>query len=169
MIPSPASARHFRLGMLCALIAFVFDQLSKIWLVDHLKLEQVQGGIDVLPIFKLVMVWNYGISFGMFSDANDAARRWVLIAVAVAITTVMVLWLYKARHSMLSLGLGLVIGGAIGNVVDRMRWGAVADFFYFHYESWYWPAFNIADSAIFIGVVLLCWDSIVNPEKPLEP
>jgi signal peptidase II len=165
MIPSPASKRHLMLGLAYALIAFVVDQASKLWFVDHLKLAETEGGIEVLPFFKLVMVWNHGISFGMFASADDASRRWMLIGVATVITAIMLVWLWKARYGLLSLGLGLVIGGAVGNVVDRLRWGAVADFFYFHYEEWYWPAFNIADSAIFIGVVLLCWDSIVNPEK----
>ena len=165
MIQSLASRRYFRLGLVYAAIVFLVDQASKLWFVDHLKLADIEGGIEVLPIFKLVMVWNYGISFGMFSNGDDASRRWILMAVAAIITIFMLIWLWKARDGMLALGLGLVIGGAIGNVVDRLRWGAVADFFYFHYEEWYWPAFNIADSAIFIGVVLLCWDSIVNPEK----
>lgn len=165
MIPSPASKRHLRLGLVVAVVAFLLDQASKLWFVDHLKLAEIEGGIEVFPVFKLVMVWNYGVSFGMFSNGDDASRRWILIGIAAIITLFMLIWLWKSRDRVLSLGLGLVIGGAIGNVVDRLRWGAVADFFYFHYEEWYWPAFNIADSAIFIGVVLLCWDSIVNPEK----
>jgi signal peptidase II len=164
-IPSPVSARQMRLGFMVAVVAFIADQASKLWIVDHLKLADINGGIELLPFFKLVMVWNYGISFGMFADGGDA-RRWILIGIALAITALMTVWLWKSKHSLMSLALGLVIGGAIGNIIDRLRWGAVADFFYFHYEEWYWPAFNIADSAIFIGVVLLCWDSIVNPEKP---
>lgn len=164
ILPAPASARQLRLGLLVAVAAFILDQLSKIWIVDHLRLADIENGIEILPVFRLVMVWNYGISFGMFSDGGDM-RRWLLIGVALVITTVMLLWLWKSRHGLMSLALGLVIGGAMGNVIDRLRWGAVADFFYFHYEEWYWPAFNIADSSIFIGVVLLCWDSIVNPEK----
>lgn len=165
MIPSPVSKRHLRLGFIYATLVFFLDQASKLWFVDKLRLAEISGGIDIFPFFKLVMVWNYGISFGMFSNSDDTSRRWILIGVALIITTFMLVWLWKADKGLLTLGLGLVIGGAIGNVVDRLRWGAVADFFYFHYEEWYWPAFNIADSAIFIGVVLLCWDSIVNPEK----
>ena len=164
ILPAPASARQLRLGLLVAVAAFILDQLSKIWIVDYLRLADIENGIEILPVFRLVMVWNYGISFGMFSDGGDM-RRWLLIGVALVITAVMLIWLWKSRHGLMSLALGLVIGGAMGNVIDRLRWGAVADFFYFHYEEWYWPAFNIADSSIFIGVVLLCWDSIVNPEK----
>lgn len=162
--PKPASTRHLRIGLLVAVAVFVLDQLSKLWIVDHLRLAEIQGGIEILPVFRLVMVWNYGISFGMFADAGDM-RRWLLIAVALGITAAMLVWMWKTRHTLLSLALGLVVGGALGNVIDRLRWGAVADFFYFHYEEWYWPAFNIADSSIFIGVVILCWDSIVNSEK----
>ncbi|MCH2547093.1 MAG: signal peptidase II [Alphaproteobacteria bacterium] len=161
----PPSQRHFILGMAVALIALVLDQISKLWLVDHMELAKIENGIEILPFFKLVMVWNYGVSFGMFSAVGDDSRRWLLIAVAAVITAIMFVWLWKSHTKLLSLALGLVIGGAIGNVFDRLRWGAVADFFYLHYDEWYWPAFNIADSAIFIGVVLLCWDSIVNPEK----
>lgn len=163
---TPVSPRHLRFGLVCAAITFIADQLSKLWLVDMLHLEEMLGGIELLPFFKLVMVWNYGISFGMFADADSDMRRWLLIGVAFAITAVMLVWLFRANTRLLSLGLGLVVGGALGNIIDRFRWGAVADFFYFHHGEWYWPAFNIADSAIFIGVVLLCWDSIVNPEKP---
>lgn len=161
MIYSPPSP-WFQRGLLFALLIFIADQASKLLLVDRLLHGEE---IQVLPFFKLVMVWNAGISFGMFSQSGDL-RRWLLIVVALVITVVMFCWLWKARNRLLSTGLGFIIGGALGNVVDRLRWGAVADFFYFHYETWYWPAFNIADSAIFIGVVLLCWESIVNPENP---
>lgn len=155
--PSP----YFIRGVCLALCIFLIDQLSKYLLVDRLSGGEV---IEVLPFFKLVMVWNYGISFGLFADGGDL-RKFLLVGVAAVITLCMLIWLWRARSWLLTFALAFIIGGAVGNVVDRFRWGAVADFFYFHYESWYWPAFNIADSGIFIGVVLLCWESIVNPDK----
>lgn len=151
-------SRYFLLGMLVAAVALIADQASKWALMDILRLPEAP--IDVLPFFRLVMVWNQGVSFGMFADAGDM-RRWVLIGVSLTIVCVLLAWLWRAEKPLIAWAIGLIIGGAVGNVVDRGRWGAVADFFYFHYEQFYWPAFNIADSTIFIGVVLLCWDSIV--------
>ncbi|MBM3616989.1 MAG: signal peptidase II [Alphaproteobacteria bacterium] len=159
----PPPTRHFYLGLVLALVIFIADQASKFALVD-LLVEKGNAGIDVLPFFKLVMVWNQGISFGMFSDSGEM-RKYLLIGMALAITALMVGWMWRAQTRLLTTALAFVIGGAIGNVIDRFRWGAVADFFYFHHGEWFWPAFNIADSAIFIGVVLLCWESIVNPDK----
>lgn len=160
----PYSQKLVHIGLIVAVIVFLADQFCKLYMVDGVNIGAMEGGIEVLPFFKLVMVWNYGISFGMFADA-DEWRKFFLIGVAVSITLVMLYWLLKAQNWQSACGLGLVIGGAMGNVVDRFRWGAVADFFYFHYESWYWPAFNIADAAIFLGVVLLCWDSVKHSDK----
>lgn len=159
----PKLPRHFCYGLLIALLTFLADQASKFALVEKLLARQGEG-IEILPFFKLIMVWNYGISFGMFAHSGEW-RKYLLIAVAIVITAVMLVWLWRVQTRLLTVALSLIIGGAMGNVIDRFRWGAVADFFYFHYQDWYWPAFNIADSAIFIGVVLLCWESIVNPEK----
>ncbi len=159
----PPPTRHFYLGLVLALVIFIADQASKFALVD-LLVEKGNAGIDVLPFFKLEMVWNQGNSFGMFSDSGEM-RKYLLIGMALAITALMVGWMWRAQTRLLTTALAFVIGGAIGNVIDRFRWGAVADFFYFHHGEWFWPAFNIADSAIFIGVVLLCWESIVNPDK----
>lgn len=162
-MPIPAPTRQFYFGLLLALVIFIADQASKFALVDML-IARGHEGIDVLPFFKLVMVWNQGISFGMFSDGGEM-RKYLLIGMALVITALMVGWMWRVQTRLLTTALAFVIGGALGNVIDRFRWGAVADFFYFHHGEWFWPAFNIADSAIFIGVVLLCWESIVNPEK----
>ncbi|MGB1540505.1 MAG: signal peptidase II [Rickettsiales bacterium] len=148
-----------RIGLVMALVTIVLDQLSKWFFLEVMRLPD--ASIDVLPIFKLVMVWNQGVSFGMFADEGDG-RRWMLIIFSLVIVTVLFQWLRRATNWQAAYGLGLVIGGALGNVIDRLRFGAVADFFYFHYEKWYWPAFNIADAAIFIGVVLLCWEGMVS-------
>lgn len=155
-------SRFTRLGLAVAVLTCALDQLSKWYFIHVVNLPE--RAIEVLPFFKLVMVWNYGVSFGMLAN-DSASQRWGLIVMALMITAALAVWLFRAEARYHAVALGMVIGGAIGNVIDRLNYGAVADFFYFHYEDWYWPAFNIADSAIFIGVVILCWDSIVNLEK----
>ncbi len=149
----------YRLCGITSLITLLADQISKWWFIYELRLPDRE--IILLPFFKLVMVWNYGVSFGMFADKAES-QKWLLSGLALAIIAILLYWLKSAENKLVALGVGLVVGGAIGNVIDRMRFGAVADFFYLHYEDFYWPAFNIADSAIFIGVVLLCWESMVN-------
>lgn len=143
-------------GGLLALLVLAADQLSKDWLIGLMRAND--GQIELTPFFNLVMVWNRGVSFGLFSDAGDD-RRWILILVTAAIVVWLMLWLWRARGLLLALALGGVIGGAVGNIVDRIRLGAVADFFDFHVAGWHWPAFNIADGAIVAGVFLLLIDS----------
>jgi signal peptidase II len=159
--------RHARYGLVLALVIVVLDLASKAWMMAFI---QARGGmVDVLPVFKLVEVWNRGMSFGLFSDAG---AKWVLIALAVAISAGVIWWLRAARDWRQGWALGLVLGGAVGNILDRLRFGAVYDFLYFHLGDWYWPAFNLADSAITIGVILLIWDSLFeqgeSPGKSLK-
>lgn len=146
-----------RRGLLVAAAVFVLDRISKWWLVGLLN-DNV-GFIEILPFFNLVMVWNSGVSFGMF-QSNGLLGRVILSALALAIVALLVRWLSKAENSLLASGLGLVIGGALGNVIDRLVWGAVADFFDAHLAGWHWPAFNIADAAIVIGAALLIYDGL---------
>ncbi len=120
--------------------------------------------IEVTAFFNLVMVWNTGVSFGMFAD-SVSWMPWVLIGVALVIAAGLSVWLWRCADRFIGLALGLVIGGAIGNVIDRARFGAVADFFDFHVAGLHWPAFNIADSAICIGVALLLWDGLVRSRR----
>jgi signal peptidase II len=146
-----------RYGLIIALISAVVDQASKWWLMG--VLERAGGPIEVLPVFNLVMVWNPGVSFGMFQSGSIWAP-WALSAVAMVIVVVLVRWLAKAENRFVAAGLGLVIGGAVGNVIDRMVWGRVADFFDVHVDTWHWPAFNIADSVIVIGAAILVLDGL---------
>lgn len=148
-----------RLGWLIAAIAFVLDQLSKWFLLQAVDFGA--RSITVAPFFDLVMVWNRGVSFGMF--AGDSAR-WPLIALAVVIVALLARWLARNPSRLATVAIGMVIGGALANVLDRLRFGAVADFFYFHIGPYGWPAFNIADSAICMGVALLCLESML-PRK----
>jgi signal peptidase II len=151
--------RTTMLGLLLGAIAFFFDQLSKAMVLTMIA-PLDQPSVTVLPFFNLVLVWNYGISFGMFAGHRQPL---ILTAMSLVIVAVLLVWMWRNSSTLVSCALGLVMGGAIGNVVDRLRFDAVADFLDFHVAGWHWPAFNIADSCIFIGVVLLCISSMVAP------
>lgn len=160
-------SRFAKYGLFLALVILVLDLATKAWMMAFIP---ARGGmVDLLPVFKLVEVWNRGMSFGLFSDSG---AKWVLIGLALAISAGIVWWLRAANGWRQGAALGLVLGGAIGNVLDRLRFGAVYDFLYFHVGDWYWPAFNLADSAITVGVVLLVWDSLFeqgeSPKKSLK-
>jgi signal peptidase II len=148
-------------GLLIAVITMIADQLSKWWMLDKLKIT-IRPPIEVTDFFNIVIVWNHGISFGMLAGHRVP---FFLIGLALAIVAVLIRWLVKVADRSTALAIGLVIGGALGNVIDRIRFGAVADFFDFHAFGYHWPAFNIADSCIFMGVVVLCIQSIMHPQK----
>lgn len=150
------------LGLLLAAVIFAADQASKWWMLDYLAVEGPLGRGQFVPVtgfFNLVAVWNRGVSFGMFSGHLDAVR-WGLSGLAVLVSVVLAVWLFRTQDRLVALGLGCVIGGAIGNVVDRIRFGAVFDFLDFHVSGYHWPAFNIADSGIFVGVAALLIDGL---------
>ncbi len=151
-------------GLALAVPILVFDQLTKWWIVE--KVMQSSRLIEVTPFFNLVMGWNRGISFGMFSS-DSATRVWVLSGLALAIVVALSFWLTRAQGRWAPAGIGLVIGGALGNVIDRLRFEAVADFLDFHAFGIHWPAFNVADMGISIGVMILVLDSLF--EKPEGP
>lgn len=155
-----ADRRRFKIGIAALLLALMLDQFSKWLLLDRVGI--VSSAIEVAPFFNLVMVWNTGISFGMLAEHD---RPYLLVALSLIIIAVLAVWLRRAESALTAAALGLVIGGALGNIIDRLRFGAVADFFDFHIGAYHWPAFNIADSAIFIGVVLLCAEGILRPDK----
>ncbi len=164
-----ANASLMRRGLTIAAAVLALDQLVKWIMLD--RVFGIAGPwdtpiwpppfIEVTPFFNLVMVWNRGVSFGLFSHDADA-MRWLLIAVALAITAGLAIWLRRVDRPFVAVSIGLVIGGAIGNVIDRLRFGAVADFLDFHLFGYHWPAFNVADSAISIGVVLLLYDGLAG-------
>ena len=154
----PGRSRVLRLGAIVAAVAFAADRFSKWWLIDVTGMT-IHREIEFGPFFSLIMVWNRGVSFGMFDHAGDNGR-WLFAGLAAVIVIVLVVWLHRASDRLIAVALGLVIGGAIGNIYDRLAYGAVADFFDFHIGGHHWPAFNIADSVISIGVVLLLWDAL---------
>lgn len=148
-----------RYGGIAALVVFMVDRISKWWFIDVFELPS-KGVVEILPIFDVVMVWNRGVSFGFL----DGLGRWPLVGLNLVIVSVLIYWLKSANNKLLALSLGLVIGGALGNIYDRLKFEAVADFFQFHWESWYFAVFNVADSFIFIGAVLLIFNSSFGSE-----
>ena len=150
------------LGLSIAIFAFFIDQLSKWWILAFVM--DTPKVIPVTPFFNLVLAWNKGVSFGMFSDQGDSSV-WILSAIAILITLVLVFWLIKAKTNITAIGLGTIIGGAIGNVIDRLTHGAVLDFLDFYVNNFHWPAFNAADSFITIGAITLIWESLFYQHK----
>jgi signal peptidase II len=146
-----------RLGLMVALATLVLDQLGK-W-VALAALDPAGPPLRVLPVFNLVMVWNRGVSFGMF-NSGGAFAPWLLSGLALAVVVGLVIWLKRSDQLLTGLGLGLVIGGALGNVIDRIRFGAVVDFLDFHLAGYHWPAFNLADAGICVGAVLMLADGL---------
>jgi signal peptidase II len=152
-----------RLGLAIAAVTLVVDQATKQYFYDLLVTRGV-GYVEVLPVFSLVRVWNFGVSFGMFN--TDAwYGRYLFILLALAIIAALLTWLFRASNRLVAVALGLVIGGAVGNVIDRLRWEAVFDFLDVHVGEWHWPAFNLADSAITVGVILLLADGLLGGRR----
>ena len=151
-----------RTGLLLALVVIVLDQLTK-WLVLE-ALDLANNPIIVTSFFNMVLVWNRGVSFGMFSDAGSAGPL-ILTCLAIAVVIGLIYWLRQAEGWGTLIGLGLVIGGALGNVIDRIRFGAVVDFLDFHIAQYHWPAFNVADAAICVGAGLLLIAGLLSPER----
>ncbi len=150
----------FRNGVIIAAIATALDQFSKFWILNDVMVPP--RVIEVTPFFNLVLGWNRGVSFGMFNTAS-VYGPWLLTGLAMAIVIALGIWLWRADTKWVACALGLVIGGAIGNVVDRVRFGAVVDFLDVHAFGYHWPAFNVADSAIFIGAAILILESLFRP------
>ena len=153
----------YRIGLPIAAAIVLLDQLSKWWI--RVVVMDSPRDIEVTPFFKLVLTFNPGISFSLFR-AGSPAGAWVLAALAAAIATGLIIWLGRAERRWLAVALGFIIGGALGNIVDRLRFHAVVDFLYFHAGPYYFPAFNLADSAITLGVALLVIDGLFGrPES----
>ncbi|HSG53349.1 MAG TPA: signal peptidase II [Rheinheimera sp.] len=151
----------WHLWWLVALV-LLLDQLSKQVVIANMQLFD---SIELLPVFNLTYVRNYGAAFSFLSDAGGW-QRWFFTLIAVVISIVLAVWLAKNKpeQTKLNLALSLVLGGAIGNLIDRSVYGYVIDFLHVYYQNWHYPAFNIADSAICIGAALLIWDSFSSDE-----
>jgi len=140
-----------------SLLAVLLDQLSKLWVAHDMQLYQ---SINVMPYVNLTYVHNTGAAFSFLSEAGGW-QRWFFATLAIVISTVIAVWLsrLKAHETLMAVSLSLVLGGAIGNLIDRLAYGYVIDFLDIYVQSWHWPAFNIADSAITLGVVLMLLES----------
>jgi signal peptidase II len=139
-----------------AALVIVLDQMSKLWVTSHFVYGETLG---VLSVFDLVLAHNTGAAFSFLSDAGGM-QRWLFSLIAVAASG-WIVWLLR-KHSaqpLFALALSLILGGALGNLVDRISYGYVVDFLSFHWAGYYFPAFNLADSAITCGAFLLIWDS----------
>ena len=157
-------SRRFAFGLGIALAILAIDQVSKWWIVE--RVMNPPRVIPVTPFFNLVMGWNRGVSFGLF-NWDSAATAWFFSALALVIVAVLLVWMAKDDRASCAAALGLVIGGALGNVIDRVRFGAVADFLDFHAFGAHWPAFNAADAAISLGAVALLADALFDrPDLP---
>lgn len=147
-----------KLGLLATVVVLAADQASKAWVLDGLDLPSL-GSVPILPFLNFTMVWNKGVTFGLLGGLGDAAA-WVLGGVAVLVVVALFLWLRRAESRMVALALGAIAGGAIGNVIDRVRFGAVVDFLHAHAFGFSWYVFNVADAAIVCGVAVLVLDSM---------
>lgn len=139
-------------GLACAALAFAVDQATKAAALA--AAPALARGVEVLPFFDLVLVQNRGVTFGLLASDHPTGR-WLLILLTGAITAGLLVWLMRAHGRLQTAALGLIVGGALGNLVDRLRHGAVTDFLDFHARGHHWPAFNLADGGIVVGVLLL--------------
>ena len=151
--------RPVPLGLLVAVLAIGADQVTKWWILASVM--DPPRIINVTSFFNVVLVWNRGISFGMFSN-ESMAGVWILSLLALIIVGFLINWLRKAESRRVAISLGLIIGGALGNVIDRAVHSAVLDFLDFYIGSVRWPAFNAADSFITVGAILLIADSLFS-------
>ena len=149
-----------------SLVVVVLDQLSKYWVVASFAEYEV---LTVWPVFNLTLVYNTGAAFSFLSDAGGW-QRWFFITIAVVVSAILVVWLTRlqAHERLTAFGLAFVIGGAVGNLIDRIVLGKVVDFLQWHWQDWYWPSFNLADSAITLGVVLLLVDGVFGGSRTGE-
>ena len=162
---------HLRAGIIVAIVVLALDQASKLWLLFVFDIAR-RGAVKVTPFFDLVLAWNVGISFGWLQNDNPVAQIGLMIVKAIAVI-VLAIWMARSRTLIATLALGLIIGGAIGNGIDRFAHGAVVDFALFHLQiggnTYNWYVFNLADVAIVAGVAALLYDSLLGVPAAKAP
>jgi signal peptidase II len=149
-----------RLGLLIAVLVFAVDQLSKYWILTIINLDE-RPPIQITPFMDLAMAWNKGVSYGLLATHGQE----VLIALSLAITVLLLVWLRKAAKPLQAASFGMLIGGALGNALDRVLHGAVADFVHLHWGTFSWYIFNVADIAIVAGVALLLYEALFEGKR----
>jgi signal peptidase II len=147
------------LGLVAALIVIVADQISKWWILNVAHLPEI-GQVVVLPVLNLTMVWNRGVTFGLLNGFGEWSSL-ALAAVALAVVVALGIWLRRAESRLVAAALGSIAGGAVSNVIDRLRFVAVVDFIHAHLGAWSWYVFNVADAAIVCGVAALVLESLL--------
>ncbi len=161
----------FRAGLISAAAALAIDQASKLWLLNVYELGR-RGAVAIAPFFDLVLAWNTGISYGWFQDSGPVGQTILLVIKGVAVV-VLAVWMARSGTRLAAIGLGLIIGGAIGNAIDHLAYGAVVDFALLHAQfggkTYNWYVFNLADVAIVAGVIGLLYDSFVTPGAAKTP
>ena len=160
-----------RFGVIAAVVTLVLDQASKFWLLHVLDIAH-RDAVRVTPFLDLVLAWNTGISYGWFQN-EDATGQAILVAVKAVAVIALAIWMARSRTAMATIALGLIIGGAIGNAIDRFTYGAVVDFALFHVQiagkTFNWYVFNLADVAIVAGVAALLYDSLLRVPAAKAP
>jgi signal peptidase II len=166
-----AMTSRLRPGVVAALAVLALDQASKLWLLFVFDIAH-RGAVQVTPFFDLVLAWNVGISFGWFQNDSQIAQIILMVIKAVAVI-VLAIWMARSRTLIATIALGLIIGGAIGNAIDRFAYGAVVDFALFHARigenTFNWYVFNLADVAIVAGVAALLYDSFLGVPAAKAP
>jgi signal peptidase II len=166
-----AMTSPLRAGIIAAIVTLVVDQASKLWLLFVFDIAHREA-VKVTPFFDLVLAWNIGISFGWFQSDSPAAQIALMLIKAVAVV-VLAIWMARSRTPLATVALGLIIGGAIGNAIDRFAYGAVVDFALFHVQigekNLNWYVFNLADVAIVAGVAALLYDSFLGVPAAKAP
>ena len=153
-------------GFLLAGATLAIDQANKLWLMNVYDIAARQP-VHLVPGLDVVFARNPGISYSLLSATSPAAR-WALVAFTIVATALIAVWLWRTTTLRLALGIGLVLGGALGNAIDRISYGWVADFYYIHVGAFHWYVFNIADVAIVVGVALMLLNSLLAPSLKAE-
>lgn len=152
------AARRRLAGLFMLLAVLAADQASKGWILYGLDLPR-KGIVKILPVLNFAMVWNHGVTFGLLAGEN---ARLLLVGVALVAVVALSVWMWRAQHLLTTLAVGAIIGGAIGNVISRLRYGAVVDFIDAHIGAFHWYVFNVADAAIVCGVATLIGESMLR-------
>lgn len=161
---STETGRFLRLGLTVAVLLLAADQASKLWLIFGTNLR-LTWPWHITPFLDFTVVWNRGISYGLFQQETETGR-WILTGVKLVAAVVLFFWLKRAENRIEAIGIGLIIGGAVGNAIDRIWHGAVFDFVHIHVGDFSWYVFNVADAAIVIGVILMVASPFLTLRSP---